>query len=113
MTAPVYGREALRRLREQQAHAADQRDQPSLLELVPADTPADNATITVWNGERFVTYDKWLATAPLVVQEQSQKEQPAVVKRADADLSANCPARDSAVQKGLWDSHAEHDLNNK
>lgn len=110
MTAPVYGRKALRRLREQQAHAADQRHQPSLLELVPADTPADNATISVWNGERFVTYDKWLATAPLVVQEQ--EEQPAVVKRADADLVANCPARDSAVQKGLWDTHAEDDLNN-
>lgn len=108
----VYGCEALRRLREQQAHAADQRHQTSLLELVPADAPMEDTTLTIWTGERFVAYDKWLATALLVVQEQSQEEQPAVVKRANADPSANCPARDSAVQKGLWDTHADDDLNN-
>ena len=26
----------------------------------------DNATVTVWTGERFVARDKWLATAPII-----------------------------------------------
>ena len=26
----------------------------------------DDAVLTVWNGERFVAWDKWLATAPII-----------------------------------------------
>ena len=63
----IYGREALRRLREQQEHSVlATESQPSLLEQIPADAPMDDATVTVWNGERFVAYDKWLATAPII-----------------------------------------------
>ena len=65
----TYGREALRRLREQQKQAVlEPERQPSLLEQVPPDAPMDDATITVWNGERFVAYEKWLATAPIIVE---------------------------------------------
>jgi hypothetical protein len=30
------------------------------LDQMPVDAPADDAVITVWNGERWVAYDKWL-----------------------------------------------------
>ena len=52
----AYGREALRRLREQQEAAVREPMQPSLLEQIPPDAPMDDATLTVWNGERFVAY---------------------------------------------------------
>ena len=61
----MYGREALRILREKQANP-QQGHQPSLLDQIPADAPMDDATVTVWNGQRFVAYEKWLATAPIV-----------------------------------------------
>ena len=62
----MYGREALRRLRERQAARKQPALQTSLLDEIPADAPMDDVTLTVWNGERFVAYDKWLATAPIV-----------------------------------------------
>jgi hypothetical protein len=62
MTA-AYGREALRRLRERQARP--EQPQHSLLHDVPPDAPMDDAVLTVWNGERFVAWEKWLDTAPV------------------------------------------------
>lgn len=69
----TYGREALRRMREQQERAVQEPEsQPSLLEMVSPDAPTDEATVTVWNGDRFVAYDKWLATAPVAIEEPVQ-----------------------------------------
>jgi hypothetical protein len=65
----IYGSDALHRLREQQeARIAAPQCQPSLLDQAPSDAPMDAAILTVWNGERFVAYDSWLATAPLIVE---------------------------------------------
>ena len=64
----TYGREALRLLREsKQARTGPQEQQQersSVLDGIPQDAPMDDATLTVWNGNRFVAYEKWLATAP-------------------------------------------------
>ena len=68
MTGLAGSCEALRRLRKQQSRPAREADSPPrLLEQIPADAPMDDARITVWNGERFVAYEKWLATAPVAV----------------------------------------------
>jgi hypothetical protein len=70
----IYGSDALRRLRQQRgAHIAAPECQPSLLDQIPPDAPMDDATLTVWNGERFVTYDLWLATAPIQCDEEPAK----------------------------------------
>jgi hypothetical protein len=71
----TYGREALRLLREsqQQARTGPQephKDWPSVLDGIPPDAPMDDATLTVWNGKRFVAYERWLATAPVVREEK-------------------------------------------
>lgn len=71
---PGFGREALRRLREQQAKPEPPEDQPSLLAQIPPDAPMDDATITVWNGERFVAYDEWRATAPIEREETPEED---------------------------------------
>jgi hypothetical protein len=74
VTIPAdYGREALRRLRRQQMQATQQPEsQASLLEQIPPDAAMDDATITVWNGQRFVAYDKWLATKPFATGEKAR-----------------------------------------
>jgi len=75
----MYGREALRRLREQQERTVEEPErQSTLLEQVPVDAPMDDATLTAWNGERFVAYDRWLATAPIVHEEKRPEEKPAI-----------------------------------
>lgn len=62
----IYGSDALRRLRErQESRLATPECQPSMLDGIPPDTPMDDATLTVWNGESFVAYDTWLATVPI------------------------------------------------
>ena len=57
----IYGREALRQERERQATAQEPGRQPSLLDQIPPDAPMDEATITAWDGHRWVAYDRWLA----------------------------------------------------
>ena len=82
--ATIYSREALRQFRDQRA-AAGQR-QLSLLEQVPPDAPSDDAPLTVWNGDRFVTWQKWLATAPITVEPSVEPSLP-----VDADcVTAIC-----------------------
>ena len=95
LTATVYGREALRRLREQQAAAQEPSRQSSLLEQIPADAPMDDATLTVWNGERFIAWDKWMATRPVFTDEEPPKE-------SKAAPVADPRPRGSKEQKGLW-----------
>lgn len=87
--ASVYGLEALRRLRERQQARANRLDrQPSLLEQIPPDAPMDDAVITVWNGERFIAWEKWLATAPVEVGELAQEG--AVIPARASCMIANC-----------------------
>jgi hypothetical protein len=92
---PVYGREALRRLRAQQAADQEPERQPSLLEQIPADAPMDDATLTVWDGNRFVAYDKWLATAPVAIEARPGSEAPG------APADASCVAGDCSGTR-VW-----------
>ena len=98
---PVYGREALRRLREQQAAAQGPKRQPSLLEQISPDAPMDDATLTVWTGERFMSYDKWLAIAPLIIEERPQEPKERIAKGTGKDEGTGVPAQHS-IQEGLW-----------
>ena len=74
MTPGGFGKAAVQRFREQQ-HAGVK--EPSPLDLVPADAPADDETITVWNGERFVNWSVWRAHQPTAVGEAAAKPDPA------------------------------------
>jgi hypothetical protein len=113
VTAPIYGSEALRRLREQQAAAQEPERQTSLLEQIPADAPMDDATLTVWDGARFVAYDKWLATAPLIVEERLRQREAGIRKGGGTHETADLPPQDSTLQKGLWDTNDAVDLDGR
>ncbi len=54
----AYGREALRRFREQQARPPEQR-QPQSLDQIPPDAPMDDATMTAWDGRRWRDIKWW------------------------------------------------------
>lgn len=83
--SPAFGREALRRLRERQAGAEQDREsQPSLLEQIPPGAPMDDAVLTVWNGERFVTWEKWRATVPIECDEPPDSPGPPTTARCVA-----------------------------
>jgi hypothetical protein len=75
----IYGHEALRRLREQQAKPPEP-EQRSLLAQMPSGAPMDDATLTVWNGERWVAYDRWRATAPVIREDKPEVAGPAAPK---------------------------------
>lgn len=98
----IYGREALRQYREQGRAAEDrQAGGADLLSQIPADAPMDDATLTVWNGERWVAWDKWLATAPIIVEDAPPKESKAAPKKESAPAADSHP-RGTNDQKGLW-----------
>jgi hypothetical protein len=78
VTIPAdYGREALRRLRQQQMQKPE--SQASLLEQIPPDAATDDATITVWNGERWAAYNSWLATAPITCEESPPRQEIGII----------------------------------
>jgi hypothetical protein len=84
----VYGLDALRRLRQRQKARADNpAGQLSLLEEAPPDAPMDDAVLTAWDGERFIAWEKWLATAPIEVEEPGigTKETPPPANCLSAD----------------------------
>jgi hypothetical protein len=65
----VYGRAALQRLREKQAHeAADDRPRSALDEVpVDAEIECPDEALHAWDAEkqRWVPWRKWLATTPI------------------------------------------------
>lgn len=67
---PEFGLAALRRVREEEARQAAEPQQQSLLSQVPPDAPYDDpdAVLHVWDGKRkrWVPWEKWLATAPII-----------------------------------------------
>jgi len=70
MAAPAYSLDAWRRFREQKGRLEAPAGTAPAITL--ADIPAgaemdDGIVIGFWNGERFVSWEKWLATAPITV----------------------------------------------
>lgn len=74
---PDFGLAALRRLREEEARVAHEPEQRSLLSQVPPDAPYENpdATLHVWDEKRrrWVPWEKWLATAPIVTDGEVER----------------------------------------
>jgi len=88
MAAVPYSRAALRRYREEREARGGPERPASLLAEVPPDAPMDDGLVVgVWNGERFVAWEKWLATAPVVVEPNGAK--PALPRNAEG-VTAEC-----------------------
>ena len=97
----IYGREALRQYREQNHPAGErQAHEVDLLSQIPADAPMDDATLTVWNGARWVAWDKWLATAPIRTDDERPKETKAAPRKEAAPAADSRPR--GGNQEELW-----------
>jgi hypothetical protein len=67
MAAPAYSLAAWRKYREEQEQPKQESPAGSTLADIPADAEMDaGIVIGFWNGERFVSWEKWLATAPII-----------------------------------------------
>lgn len=87
MTEPAYSLEAWRRFKEGRNNAGARAPAQSLSDI-PGDAEMDEGIVLgCWNGERFVSWEKWIATAPI-----EQDSQPiATPIPADAQcVSATC-----------------------
>jgi hypothetical protein len=70
MTAPAYSLAAWRKYRDEQEQPKQETPARVTLADIPADAEMDEGlVIGFWNGERFVSWEKWLATAPIVREE--------------------------------------------
>jgi hypothetical protein len=72
MTAPVYSLAAWRKYREEREHPKQEQPSQGTLADVPADAEMDEGiVIGFWNGEQFVSWQKWVATTPLLQTESA------------------------------------------
>jgi hypothetical protein len=61
-----YSRDIIRRVREEQENpTATPEASPPLLAAIPPEAPMDDATITVWDGERWLDYAQWRRSHPV------------------------------------------------
>lgn len=98
----IYGREALRRFREDQEHPEKHSNRAAdLLSQIPADAEMEDATICVWNGERFVAWERWVVTAPVIKDEQPQQQSPTREKNGKRK-TADPRLQNISIQEGLW-----------
>jgi hypothetical protein len=70
-----YSRSALRQDRAARAaRAANPEAQPPMLGFVPPDAPilAPERAMHVWDGRRFIPWNKWLATVPIEREDRPQ-----------------------------------------
>ena len=66
-----YSPEGLRQHRER----AGQPQQGSLLAQIPPDAPYDDpdAVLHVWTGRKWIPYERWLAAAPIGIEQESRE----------------------------------------
>jgi len=96
----IYTRDALRKRQEEQQQAEDrQAREADLLSRIPADAEMDDAALCVWDGERFVAWDKWLATRPVYTDDAPPEPKSSAAPKQHA---APAPTRGSNDQEGLW-----------
>lgn len=97
----MYGRDALRRFREQHGNGGSEpANLVDVLAGVPPDAPMDDATLTVWNGNRFVAYETWLATAPIITGETPIAANPDIPADAKCVVADCCGTQISLVRDG-------------
>lgn len=78
MSAAAYSLEALRESRRRKAEATENvPTAPLTLKDIPPDAPMEEGIILgCWNGEAFVSWEKWLASQPVEAFRKAPRETP-------------------------------------
>jgi len=70
VTAPTYSLAAWRKHREAQEQHGHGLPNSLALADIPPDAPMDGGIVLgCWNGERFVAWQEWIVTAPILLAE--------------------------------------------
>jgi hypothetical protein len=82
-----YSVEGWNRDREARERQRENHAQGSLLAQVPADAPYDDpdAVLHVWTGEKWISYEKWRATAPIEIEKTPVPSAPPRVETKEVD----------------------------
>jgi len=96
MSAAAYSLEALREYRRRKADArTDAIKAPLTMKDIPPDAPMEEGIVLgCWNGEAFVSWEKWLATAPLSVEGREDDHERTNIRRFDAQHYGDLRRRD-------------------
>jgi hypothetical protein len=89
MNAAAYSLEALRQHRRRKAQATTGAPKaPLTLKDIPPDAPMEEGIgLGCWNGEAFVSWEKWLASQPFEAFREAPRETP------PASLPESTPAQ--------------------
>ena len=81
-----YSLEGLRRSREARERQRGGQAHESLLAQIPPDAQYDDpdAVLHVWTGEKWISYEKWLATAPIEIEQIPAPIAPPIEKAKEA-----------------------------
>jgi len=76
MSLAAYSLEALREYRRRKAEATTDAPQaPLTLKDIPPDAPMEEGIVLgCWNGEAFVSWEKWLASQPVEAFRQASRD---------------------------------------
>lgn len=50
----------------------------------------DDATITVWTGERFMAYQDWMVIRPVAIEEKRPEDEAVAIPAGAACVGGNC-----------------------
>lgn len=111
MNAAPYSLDALREYRRRKAEATTGAPKaPLTLKDIPPDAPMEEGIVLgCWNGEAFVSWDKWLASQPVEAFREAPRETP------PAPLPESTPAQPRrtrshrAITASLFGSEDEDD----
>jgi hypothetical protein len=78
MSLAAYSLEALREYRRRKAEAATEAPKaPLTLKDIPPDAPMEEGIVLgCWNGEAFVSWEKWLASQPFEAFREAPRDTP-------------------------------------
>jgi hypothetical protein len=81
-----YSVEGWNRDREARERQRESLAQGCLLAHVPADAPYDDpdAVLHVWTGQKWISYEKWLATVPIEIETAPVPSAPPRVETKEA-----------------------------
>ena len=109
MSVAAYSLEALREYRRRKAEASTLAAKaPLTLQDIPPDAPMEEGIVLgCWNGEAFVSWEKWLAAQPIEAFRKASRDTP------PATASKSTPAQPSearshhAITASLFGSEGE------
>ncbi len=109
MSAAAYSLEVLREYRRRKAEATtDAPKAPPTLKDIPPDAPMEEGIVLgCWNGEAFVSWEKWLASQPIEAFREAPRDTPRVSSSESKPAQPRKARSHRAITASLFGSEDE------